>query len=241
MQTEQFLDIDLEIKDVKKDEFRNVATFEGYGSVFGVKDSYSDIVEKGAFSESLKSNGMPAMLWQHQTDMPIGVWVDAKEDNNGLMLRGELNLDVQSGREAYALIKQQAIKGLSIGFVTEAEEYVESVRILKKVRLMEVSLVTFPANKEASVVSVKDDLPDNERDFEKMLRDIGYGRTQSKAIVSKGFKAYLEMQRDADNSKDAETVQRDVDVEKVKQTLKTILSTIEKEICNGRRIESTDR
>lgn len=236
----KFLDVDLEIRAVKKDDDRNVATFEGYGSVFGVKDSYSDIVEKGAFVDSLKSNGIPAMLWQHRADMPIGVWTEAKEDNNGLILKGEINLDVQAGKEAYALIKQEAIKGLSIGFITEKEEYVKSVRILKQVRLMEVSLVTFPANKEANVVSVKGDLPDNERDFEKMLRDIGYGQTQSKAIVSKGFKGYLDMQRDVDKSEEPETVQRDVDVEEIEQKLETILTKLEKELENVRRNKKTD-
>jgi hypothetical protein len=31
-------------------------TFEGYGSVFGVLDSYADIVAKGAFKRTLKES-----------------------------------------------------------------------------------------------------------------------------------------------------------------------------------------
>lgn len=40
---------------------------EGYGSVFGVRDSYDDVIVKGAFADSLKAHKsegtMPAMLW----------------------------------------------------------------------------------------------------------------------------------------------------------------------------------
>ena len=53
-------------------------SIEGYGSVFGVRDNYDDVIAKGAFIASLaehKAAGtMPAMLWQHEADEPIGIW-----------------------------------------------------------------------------------------------------------------------------------------------------------------------
>jgi HK97 family phage prohead protease len=53
-------------------------TFEGYGSVFGVVDSYNEVVAPGAFTESLaelaaKGRTVP-VLWQHRQDQPIGVY-----------------------------------------------------------------------------------------------------------------------------------------------------------------------
>ena len=55
-------------------------TLEGYGSVFGVRDNYDDVIAKGAFVQSLndhKAAGtMPAMLWQHDADKPIGIWTE---------------------------------------------------------------------------------------------------------------------------------------------------------------------
>lgn len=48
MQTKQRLDIPLKIKSLT-----DTGEFEGYGSVFGVEDSYSDVVVKGAFQKSL--------------------------------------------------------------------------------------------------------------------------------------------------------------------------------------------
>ena len=53
-------------------------TFTGYGSVFGVTDSYNEVVDKGAFVKSLEKmarleRSLP-ILWQHRTDEPIGSW-----------------------------------------------------------------------------------------------------------------------------------------------------------------------
>lgn len=234
----KFFDAPLEVKFLSEDAENKTATFEGYGSIFNVEDSYSDIVERGAFADSLNRN-MPSMLWQHNQDQPIGVYTEAREDDKGLYLKGEINLEVQAGREAYSLIKQKAIKGLSIGFMTEEDEFdrVLKVRRLKKLNLMEVSLVTFPANKYANVTGWKAEIPQTEREFEKFLRHAGYGRTQSKAITSGGFKAYLGMQRDAEHQEEPITVQRDADMDKLNSELKNLLSTL-KELHNERRCQT---
>lgn len=223
----KFLDIPVEVKFLAEDSVKNTVDIEGYGSVFGVKDSYGDVVERGAFNESLDKNGMPHMLWQHNADQPIGVWKEVREDSVGLYMRGQILTDVQAGKEAASLIKNGAIKGLSIGFITEADEIdrATNLRKLKRVNLLEVSLVTFPANKLANVTAWKNDLPKTEREFEKFLRTVGFGRTQSKAITSDGFKAFMAMQRDAD-SDGAEVVQRDADMDKINSDLKTLLTTL---------------
>ena len=136
-------------------------TIEGYGSVFGVKDSYDDVIEAGAFSESLKAHKaagtMPAMLWQHDSSAPIGVWEEMSEDAKGLKVRGRLALTTAKGREAYELIKMGALKGLSIGFVATAKSYndADGVRTLMGIDLWEVSVVTFPANGKALLTGVK--------------------------------------------------------------------------------------
>jgi HK97 family phage prohead protease len=130
--------------------------FSGYGSVFGVEDSYMDIVMPGAFAESLKAR-KPAMLWQHNPDQPIGVWTEAREDKTGLYLEGQLAMKTQAGAEAYELMKMGALDGLSIGFSTKVAEYDDktSIRRLLQVKLWEVSPVTFPANEEARIENVK--------------------------------------------------------------------------------------
>lgn len=182
-------------------------TIEGYGSVFGDLDSYADIVSKGAFKRTLresKSAGrMPAMLWQHNQDQPIGVWTDMYEDERGLVVKGQL-ADTQLGREAHTLMKMGALSGLSIGYrtVKYKMDNESGVRTLQDVDLFEVSPVTFPALDSARVSAVKsaEDIK-TEREFEEFLRDAGFSRTVAKAIVAGGYKAAFP-QRDADGGLD---------------------------------------
>lgn len=135
-------------------------TFSGYASVFNNIDHQHDAVAKGAFSKSLyhwqQQGKMPKMLWQHDPKAPIGQWLDIREDQYGLFVKGQLLLDVRQGREAYALLKAGILDGLSIGFnVVKAVRKADS-RLLQEVDLHEISLVTFAANPKAKVTAYKD-------------------------------------------------------------------------------------
>lgn len=147
----------LEIKALDEAE----GTFTGYGSVFGNRDSYGDVVLPGAFKRSLaqhrRNKSRPKLLWQHNPDYPIGSWIDMAEDDTGLLLTGRLNMDVQKGREAYALLKAGDIEGLSIGYrvVKGQEDPEQGVFMLKELELIEVSVVSMPANGLATVGAVK--------------------------------------------------------------------------------------
>ena len=167
-------------------------TFEGYGSVFHVEDSYKEVVVPGAFEKSLaeyrKKGRLPAMLWQHDARSPIGVYDDMREDDRGLYVKGRLlKDDVAMAREAYALLKAGAVSGLSIGYRTIIDEYDRETGIttLKELDLWEVSAVTFPANDEARVDNVKSIT--TRRDFEKFLRESGFSKSQAVRIASRGF------------------------------------------------------
>ena len=147
----------LEIKALK-----DSGEFEGYGSTFGGEpDSYGDIIAPGAYKDSLESHKakgtMPKMFWQHDAGQPIGKWLDAAEDSKGLIMRGRLNMGVQRGKEAYALLKDGDIDGLSIGYrIKEYSVDTETeVWTLEKVDLFEVSIVSIGANENALVASVK--------------------------------------------------------------------------------------
>jgi uncharacterized protein len=132
--------------------------FAGYASIFGVVDSQNDRMQSGAFRETLKdkSNAI-RLLWQHNFEEPIGVFTLLQEDARGLYVEGRLLLDVQRAKEAHALLKAGAICGLSIGYVP-VKYHIDpqsGVRVLEEVALYEVSLVTFPANAQATVQTVK--------------------------------------------------------------------------------------
>ncbi len=154
-----------------------------------------DVIEKGAFSKCLTEKQTYPMLWQHNTDQPIGIWEECSEDEHGLLLKGRLLVDdVQQAKEAYALYKNGIINGLSIGFMcnscTWEERDRDFIRHLTEIKLFEVSLVTFPCNEKAIVTDVKSaDL--TIRSAEKALLDCGFSHKQAKTILSKGFKNEL--------------------------------------------------
>lgn len=134
--------------------------FSGYASVFGVLDSYADIVAKGAFSRTLREwrgkGRWPALLWQHDPTQPIGIWIELREDETGLLARGQL-AQTQLGREARTLLDDGALSGLSIGFRVRRSQLdeVSGIRTLTDVDVVEVSLVTFPANDRARVDAIR--------------------------------------------------------------------------------------
>ena len=132
-------------------------TVEGMGSVFGNVDSGNDMVMPGAFAKTIKAR-MPAMLWQHKADQPIGVWDDVKETPQGLFVKGRI-LETTLGNDAYTLAKNGALTGMSIGYATKDSVFDKKtgVRQLKELELWEVSLVTFPMNEAATITRVKAD------------------------------------------------------------------------------------
>lgn len=146
--------VELDTKAVQED-----GTFSGYAAVFNTKDMGGDIIRKGAFAASLAAipAGKVRLLWQHAQDEPIGVLTKLEEDDIGLKADGRFILETARGREAHALVKAGALDGMSIGFktVTATRDSVKSARVLEKVLLKEISLVTFPMHPDATVSSVK--------------------------------------------------------------------------------------
>jgi HK97 family phage prohead protease len=179
-------------------------TFSGYGSVFGVKDSYGDIVVQGAFNDSLQDHRsksrMPAMLWQHRSSEPIGVYTSMTEDNIGLHVEGQLALTTVRGAEAHALMKMGALTGLSIGFQTRLESYdkVSGINTLQKVDLWEVSPVTFPANDAARISGVKAiELIKDLKSAEALLRESGMSRQEAVLFIAR-IKSLTQRESDED-------------------------------------------
>ena len=173
---EKNISVPVELKMDPNNSTEQYGVFEGYGSMFGNTDLGNDVIEKGAFRESLMNRPPEKvkLLYQHKSDMPIGVFDEIREDENGLYVKGRLALKTKAGAEAYELLKMGALDGLSIGFKTDPKNvsYEErgKVRRIKKVDLMEVSLVTFPMNPKATVRLVKgEDI--SIREWEKGLRD----------------------------------------------------------------------
>jgi len=205
-------DFGFEIKAVEKGGF-----FSGYGSVFGVKDSYGEVVAPGAFAATIAARAQLGrklpVLWQHRSGEPLGVYEVVREDPKGLYMEGQLLVDdVARAKEAQALMRAGAVTGLSIGYyvISDSWNEKEKVRTLTEVDLQETSIVTFPANDAARVEVVKSmdhilkagrvpSLPE----FEDFLCEAGFSKTQAKAIAGNGLRKLLDRREADGNTSDA--------------------------------------
>ena len=190
----EYMDLLFEIKEVNED----TGIFGGYASTFGGKpDSYGDIVVEGAFKKTLDKGGYTgfgvSMLWQHDPKQPIGTWIELTEDKKGLSVIGKLTKGVKQADEALLLMKDKALRGMSIGYNATIKEYDEKkkVRYLKEIELYEISPVTFPANTRAQITTVKAiEQATTERELERALRDAGLSQKEALIMVNRS-KPYL--------------------------------------------------
>lgn len=173
------------------------ASFVGYASTFGNVDSYGDTIVRGAYSDTLKSHGLPKMFFNHNADaVPIGKWVKAEENDYGLLLTGEFTPGNTLAQEVKAALKHGTVDSMSIGYRLKKGDYEDTStgRTIKKVaHLAETSIVTFPADKFArvdlsSVKSFADEIKHIEtlRDMEYFLRDVGnFSKGAAQALTAR--------------------------------------------------------
>lgn len=153
--------IDLRASDFSKGILR------GYASKFGNINSYREIVDAGAFEETIKpENRGPRVrdgatgpetrskikyLWQHDTNEPMGIPLVLREDSVGLYHETQV-ADTPTMRERLELIRLGVVDGFSIGFKTLDFLYDDAgIQHKTLIKLYEYSSVTFPADEHALV------------------------------------------------------------------------------------------
>lgn len=183
--------------------------FSGYASVFNNVDMFGEKVLPGAFVDSLVARKRPngrtgvKMFWSHNPSEPIGKWLELSEDQHGLAAKGQLNLDVQRAKEIHALMLDDSIDGMSIGYREVETDFKDGVVLLQKLDLLEISVVSMPANPKSLVETVKSEnrasqfdkfctalregKPLPVKDFEDLLREAGVPRSMATAIASVGY------------------------------------------------------
>ncbi|OPZ79722.1 MAG: Caudovirus prohead protease [Actinobacteria bacterium ADurb.Bin444] len=144
---------DVEVKLTNADE----GIWEAYASTFkATPDPYGDVVDKGAFKRTIRENFKRIRnLWNHNVNEPIGRPLALSEDSHGLLTRNQLVLGVQRAREVRELMAAGVVNEVSIGFDTVTDRVKDNIRHLVEVRLWDISPVTYAANEEAQVLSVK--------------------------------------------------------------------------------------
>ena len=133
--------------------------FTGHASVFNVVDLDGDVVEPGAFAETLATGAASAgvlIFGQHEDRKePLGRTLELREDSIGLYVKGQIS-DTTAGRDYRQLIRDGVLDQMSIGYIA-LEYYIDEqqVRHLTKLDLLEISIVNYPANTEARIESYK--------------------------------------------------------------------------------------
>ena len=134
----------------------------GYAAMFNQLSDpilgFREQVAPGCFAESLKADDIRA-LFNHNPDAVLGrtsaKTLRLKEDAKGLAIEIDPP-DTQIGRDVMAMIKRGDINQMSFGFICQDEAWeksgqTEAVRTLRKVKLFDVSPVTFPAYPQTTV------------------------------------------------------------------------------------------
>ena len=151
----------------------------------------------GAFAKTLaryrKDGTTPPMFWMHDPTRVPGKWLEMREGEDGLHVKGVL-APTELGNEIHTLLTMDAVKGLSIGYQpTEVDWNKDGARLLKQVELWEVSVVSLPMNPLARVAHAKSQLSEmgeyvpTPREFERTLRDVGCSLKVAKTILSKVY------------------------------------------------------
>jgi HK97 family phage prohead protease len=130
---------------------------EGYAALFNSRSEnlggFTETIAPGAFRASLKARNDIKMLWNHDTGAVLGSTragtLTLVEDERGLRVSATLP-NTSHGRDARELISRGDVTGFSFGFSMPARGGDEwnaegTERVLKSVRLFEVSLTPWPA------------------------------------------------------------------------------------------------
>lgn len=200
--------------------------FVGYGAFFNNVDSDRDIIKSGAFSDTLRDRPNVKMFFNHKYwDIPIGSYPVMKEDDKGLLVEGQLTEGMSVADDVFAAMKAGTVDGLSIGYSLDPDgwEYDadKTVRILKKINLVEISVVTFPANESARIDlnSVKSEIEALQTiaDYERFLRDAGgMSKQLAKTLVSRARDIF---RRDAGEDPEQKGLDEVVSLIRARQTI----------------------
>ena len=174
-----------EINDLSEDRI-----VRGYASTWDVdtvndritRNAFDDTIEKH-FNAEIRRKGSPDIRFcrEHKDIHIIGRLDVLRADEKGLYFEAYISKTVM-GEETYILLKDRAIDKVSIGFVIEDEGREGKTRLIKKLRLYEISIVCFPANEKAEVISVKSLETDMEKNkVEKFLAELS-SESQEKFI-----------------------------------------------------------
>lgn len=129
----------------------------------------------------------------------IGRITNAEPREDGLHITARIS-DTQRGRDAVALLRDGALDSLSVGFIPiESETDKQGITHRKRVRLLETSVVSWPAYEAAKITgqrnaqqttnnnkSTESEAPKVDKELQNMLDGIRDEQRSMKAAIAKG-------------------------------------------------------
>ena len=157
--------------EMKADEAGKIAGF--FSTYEKTPDSYGDIIEPGAFTETIKAreeSGHPFPLcFNHDFSAVIGAVDSVKDTEKGPFISAHF-LDTQQAQDVRKMLQSGAIYQFSFAYdvlgarrPTEEEEKAGVMNVLTKLEVFEISVVTVPANQNAVATEVKSMEPETKQ------------------------------------------------------------------------------
>lgn len=134
----------------------------GYANT-STKDRTGDIVTPEAWAKGIENyRKNPVLLYQHDHSKPIGKAEAIRVDKKGIFVEGAVSDAAETLHGVQTLIKDGALKSFSVGFRVKDADYDRNsdTFYIKDLELLEISVVSVPANQE-SLFSIKKSFEDD--------------------------------------------------------------------------------
>ena len=232
-----------DIKAVSSDNEDSI-TIEGYANTV-TKDRMGDVIAQEAWTKGGLDNYLknPIVLAYHDHRRPIGGIVDMHTNEKGLYVVAEIS---KAAGDVYQLVKSGILKTFSVGFSVKDADYDDTtdIFVIKDLELLEVSVVSVPANAD-SLFSLRKSFA-NSTEYENFKntynqKGIENMKTEEELRIEKealeAEKKKFEEEKAAQVVKDAEVKASALDVETL---VKQITDSLESKAKEAKEKEMAD-
>jgi HK97 family phage prohead protease len=188
-------------------------------------DRVGDVIETEAWTKGGLQNYLnnPVILFNHDYNQPIGRAVSLGTNDNGLQLKAKI---AKSAGHVGELIKEGVLGAFSVGFRVKDAEYMTETDgyKIKDAELLEVSVVTVPANQAATFSLAKSFNSDSEyEEFKKSFKIndseekhvLNIQETEDKVTVEFEKHSNESMPKDSSRVEAQEKTMSDIDIDAI--------------------------
>lgn len=189
---------------------------EGYANTTD-KDRVGDVILEEAWTKGGLNNYLknPIILFAHNHEKPIGKVLEHFVSDKGLKVVAKIS---KSAKDIYQLIKEGILTSFSVSFLTKDADYdsMTDIFVIKDLELLELSIVSVPANQN-SQFSIKKCL--NSDEYKEFVKKYNKAVSQEEANTSSFDDLVNELKKEIQNmatKDDTEVTLSQEELEKIK-------------------------